>query len=176
MTALQPVLRTLLTEQQISRRVRELTQELSLEYADEEALMVGVLNGAARFLRDLERELSMDAQTDWIQVASYGAATTSSGGIRLVRDISLCVRDRRVLIVDDIVDSGRTLAWVIEHIQARGAADVKSCALLDKPSRRVVPVQADYVGFTIPDRFVVGYGLDWNGEYRDLPYIGVMEA
>ena len=137
---------------------------------------VGVLNGAAPFLRDLERELSVAAQTDWIQVASYGAVTASSGEIRLVRDISLCVRDRRVLIVDDIVDTGRTLAWLIEHIQARGAADVKSCALLDKPSRRVVPVQADYVGFTIPDRFVVGYGLDWNGEYRDLPYIGVMEA
>ena len=162
------------TAAQIDRRVDELVSEMERACRAENFVMIGILRGSFIFLADLVRDLYLHGihpRIDFITIESYGGETESSGQVRMVKDLRLDIAGADVLLVDDILDTGRTLQFTANHLKEKGAASVRTCALLDKPSRRVVPFQADYVGFTIPDEFVVGYGLDYDSRYRELPYI-----
>lgn len=167
----------LLSEEQLKARIGELGREISRDYAGRPLLVVGVLKGSAVFLADLIRSIDLPLDYDFVAISSYGADTQSSGVVRLLKDLDASVDGRDVLIVEDIVDTGWTLrlSYIAENMRARNAASVKVCTLLDKPSRRQVDVGIDYCGFVIDDLFVVGYGLDYNGRYRNLPYVGVVK-
>lgn len=165
----------LINRSEISRRVQEMADEISRDYAGSEILLIGVLKGAFIFMADLVRALSIPCQTDFIRAASYGAGTESSGKIVMTKDVELVVDGRNVLIVEDIVDSGLTLQYIVDTLKARNPKSVKVCAFLDKRSRRKVPFEADYVGFTMDDGFIVGYGLDFNEQYRYLPAVYVID-
>jgi hypoxanthine phosphoribosyltransferase len=166
----------LLTEEELHARVRELGRQISEDYQGKSLLVVGVLKGSAIFLADLIRSIDLPLDYDFVAISSYGADTRSSGVVRLLKDLDASVVGRHVLIVEDIVDTGWTLrlSYIAENIKARGAASVKVCALLDKPCRRQVDIGIDYRGFVIDDVFVIGYGLDFDGRYRNLPYVGVL--
>ncbi|MCX7598284.1 MAG: hypoxanthine phosphoribosyltransferase [Armatimonadetes bacterium] len=166
-----PVKRILLTADQIQERVSQLAAQLQRDYAGRRPLLVAVLRGSVVFLSDLIRHLNMPVCLDFVQLASYGDSTCSSGQVEVLKDLGTDIAGQDVVVVEDIVDTGRTLAYLVEELERRGAASVKVCALLDKPSRREVPVRLDYVGFEVPDCFVVGYGLDFAGQYRNLPYV-----
>lgn len=163
-----------LTREEISVRVRELAEQISHDYAGCEPILVGILRGAVVFLADLMREMTISATVDFMAIASYGDTTASSGEVRLLKDLDESIEGRDVLVVEDIIDSGRTLQFLLNTLKVRRPRTLRVCALLDKPSRRVVDLSADYVGFEIPDLFVVGYGLDWAGRFRNLPYIAVL--
>jgi hypoxanthine phosphoribosyltransferase len=167
--------RTLFTERQIAARVRTLAGEIARDYCEDPIVIVGVLRGSFIFLADLVRALhrrGRRAMIDFMTLDSYGGGTASNGRVRLVQGFSTEVRGRRVLLVDDILDTGRTIEYARAYLRRRGAAEVRVCALLEKPARRVFPsVGADYIGFSVPDVFVVGYGLDYAGWHRDLPHI-----
>jgi hypoxanthine phosphoribosyltransferase len=165
----------LLTEEQIARRVRELADRLSRDYAGKELVLVGVLNGAFVFLADLLRALTVPAEVEFVGASSYGDGTVSRGVCELTKDLDRPIEGKHAVVVEDIVDTGRTLAAIVECLRTRGAASVEVCALLDKPSRRVVGLQPRYIGFEIPDKFVVGYGLDFAHHYRGLPGVAVLE-
>ncbi|MGQ9523353.1 MAG: hypoxanthine phosphoribosyltransferase [Armatimonadota bacterium] len=164
----------LLTREQISVRVRELAAQISHDYAGREPVLVGILRGAVVFLADLMREMTISATIDFMAISSYGDASTSSGEVRLLKDLDESIEGKDVLVVEDIVDSGRTLQFLLNTLEVRRPRSLKVCTLLDKPSRRVVDLSADYVGFQIPDLFVIGYGLDWAGRFRNLPYIAAL--
>lgn len=165
----------LIAEDRLLARVGELAAEISAAYQGQELLVVGVLKGAFVFCGDLLRRLQgVDAQVDFIAASSYGTATETSGTVRIVKDLDAAVAGRHVLLVEDIVDTGLTLNYLREHILHQQPASLRICALLDKPSRRRVQVPVDYVGFEIPDVFIVGYGIDWAERYRYLPYIGAV--
>lgn len=168
--------RVLLTGTQIQDRVKELGQEISRDYRGLQLLAVGVLKGAAIFLSDLAREISVPVSFDFIAVSSYGAATLTSGVVRILKDLDEGIGGRHVLLVEDIVDTGLTLNYLLEILRARNPATLKVCALLDKPGRRVVQVPIDYKGFEIPNQYVVGYGLDYGEMYRNLPYLAVLKG
>ena len=159
----------------LSRRVRELGRQISADYADRDLLLVGVLKGAVFFLSDLMRHIAVPCEVDFMAVASYGSATDSSGVVRILKDLDVALEDRHVLIVEDIVDSGLTLQYLLRSLGARNPASIEVCALLTKPERRKVALEPRYVGFEIPNRFVVGYGLDHRERYRNLPYVAVLE-
>ncbi len=159
----------------LHRRVSELAEQLRRDYAGKTPLFLGVLTGSFIFLSDLVRALDLPCQVDFLAVRSYGQKTESSGAPRLVFDTKSPILGRDVILVEDILDSGHTLRYIMDLIRGEKPASVSSCVLLDKPSRRQVPFVADYVGFAIPDVFVVGYGLDYAGDYRALPYVGVLE-
>jgi|Deesub1362A_J573_1020465.scaffolds.fasta_scaffold02437_6 hypoxanthine phosphoribosyltransferase len=161
-----------LTPEQIQARVAELGEQLSRDFQGEEPIFLGVLNGAFIFLSDLVRHMRLPVQVDFVRLASYGASTTSSGQIRITKDCELDLTGRCVLVVEDIVDTGLTLHWLAERLRARGPRQLKLCALIDKPERRQCDLHLDYVGFHIPRGFLVGYGLDYNEQYRYLPGIG----
>jgi hypoxanthine phosphoribosyltransferase len=163
----------LLTEDQLAQRVRELGQEISKDYEGKDLLVVGILKGAVLFMADLLRSISIPVKMDFMAVSSYGASTHSSGVVRITKDMDQSVEDKDILIVEDIVDTGLTLTYLLDNLGTRKPASVKCCVLLDKPSRRKVAITPDYRGFTIPDEFVVGYGLDYAEIYRNLPYVGV---
>jgi hypoxanthine phosphoribosyltransferase len=163
----------LIPQGEIARRVAELGFSIAADYAGKELVLVGLLKGAFPFIADLARSIDLDFQVSFMTVSSYGAGQVSSGEIKIVQDIDCPIEGKHVLIVEDIVDTGQTLARVIGHLQARSPASVRVCTMLDKPSRRVVDLAADYVGFAVEDLFVVGYGMDLGGLYRNLPYIGV---
>lgn len=169
----------LLSADTVQRRVTELGEQISRDYPDpdEPLLLVGVLKGAALFLADLVRAVDRPLEFDFVAIASYGAATKSSGEVRVLKDLESAVSGKHVIIVEDILDTGLTLrfSYLIESLKARQAASVKVCVLLDKPSRRRVEVPVDYCGFVIEDRFVVGYGMDYAETYRNLPYIAYVE-
>ena len=165
----------LVTSEQIQQAVEKLGRQLTAEYQSKNPLVIGVLRGAAPFMVDLIRTMDCPLEIDFIDVSSYGEATESSGTVTILKDIDSQVAGRHVLLIEDIVDTGQTLQKLLELFNARGAATVKVCSLLDKPERRIAPVQADYVGLTIPNEFVVGYGLDFRQHYRNLPYIGVLK-
>jgi len=167
--------RVLLTRQQIQERVAVLGEEISADYRGKELLAIGVLKGSVVFLADLLRVLTVPVELDFIAVSSYGSSSTSSGVVRFLKDLDKSVTGREVLLVEDIVDTGLTLKCIAEHLLSQGPAGFKVCALLDKPSRRKVPVKIDYLGFSVPDRFLVGYGLDYAGRYRNLPDICVLQ-
>jgi hypoxanthine phosphoribosyltransferase len=165
----------LLSADQIALRVRELGQEISRDYAGKSPLFVGVLKGAWVFMADLVRQLTIPVHCDFVMLSSYGTGTTSSGQIGLRLDLSTPVAGQDLLIVEDIIDTGHTMPWLIAHLEKRQPASIRLCALLDKPSRRRLPVRIDYLGFTVPDRFIVGYGIDCAEQYRELPYVGYIE-
>lgn len=169
------IARMLLEPERIQQRVRELAQQISHDYADaDDLLLVGVLKGSVMFMVDLARSLQRDIALDFIAISSYGAATKTSGVVRVLKDLETDIGGRHVIIVEDIVDSGLTLAYLRESLQRRNPASLRICSLLNKPNRRRSDVTIDYRGFDIPDEFVVGYGLDFAEHYRNLPYIGVL--
>ena len=155
----------------LQHRVRELAEEISRDYAGRDLLLIGVLKGAVFFLSDLMRHLDVNCEVDFMAVSSYGASTDSSGVVRILKDLDASIEARDVLIVEDIVDSGLTLSYLFRILRARGPASLEVCALLTKPERREIEMPIRYVGFDIPNEFVVGYGLDYAERYRDLPYI-----
>ncbi len=161
---------------ELQHRVRELGAEISRDYAGRELLLIGVLKGAVFFLSDLMRELEVSCEVDFMAVASYGSATKSSGVVRILKDLDAVIAGRHVLIVEDIVDSGLTLQYLLRNLRSRDPASLEVCALLIKPSRRQVDLHARYVGFEIPDRFAIGYGLDHGERYRNLPYVAALNA
>jgi hypoxanthine phosphoribosyltransferase len=158
----------------LSRRVRELGAQISADYAGRELLLVGVLKGAVFFLSDLMRHIEVPCEVDFMAVASYGSATDSSGVVRILKDLDAAIEGRDVLIVEDIVDSGLTLQYLLRNLGARNPASIEVCALLTKPERRKVELEPRYVGFEIPNRFVIGYGLDHAERYRNLPYVAAL--
>jgi hypoxanthine phosphoribosyltransferase len=164
----------LVTAEQLQRRVRELGEQISADYAGRDLLMVGVLKGAVFFLSDLMRHVSSPCELDFMAVASYGSATDSSGVVRILKDLDRPIAGREVLIVEDIVDSGLTLQYLMRSLGARDPASLEVCALLTKPERRKVDLPTRYVGFEIPNRFAIGYGLDHAERYRNLPYIAAL--
>lgn len=165
----------LLDEDQLKERVRQLGQQITEDYKGENILVVGILKGAMIFLTDLVRNIDVPTSFDFMAVSSYGAGTVSSGVVRIMKDLDKSIEGKHVIIVEDIVDTGLTLQYLVENIKSRGPASLKLCTLLDKPERRKVDVPIDYKGFSIPDEFVVGYGLDYNERYRNLPYIAVLK-
>jgi hypoxanthine phosphoribosyltransferase len=160
---------------ELARRVRQLGRQISEDYAGRELLLVGVLKGAIFFLSDLMRHIDVPCEVDFMAVASYGSSTDSSGVVRILKDLDAPLEGRDVLIVEDIVDSGLTLQYLLRNLGARNPASIEVCALLTKPDRRKVELEPRYVGFEIPNRFVVGYGLDYVERYRNLPYVAVLE-
>lgn len=165
---------TLLNEAQIQARVREMGAQINREYAGQEVLVVGILKGAFVFCADLLRTLSIQTRVDFMAVSSYGSATESSGVIRILKDLDGSVEGRHVLLVEDIVDSGLTLKYLKEYLGHQNPASLRVAVLLDKPSRRKTDVSVDYIGFSIADEFIVGYGIDYAEQYRHLPYIGMI--
>jgi len=158
----------------LRRKVADLGAAVSRDYADRNLLLVGVLKGAVFFLSDLMREITVPCEVDFMAVASYGSATDSSGVVRILKDLDASIEGRHVLIVEDIVDSGLTLQYLLRNLRARGPESVEVCALLTKPSRRKIDLDARYVGFEIPDKFAIGYGLDHGERYRNLPYVAAL--
>ena len=171
MTDIQEVL---LDEDQLSARVKELGKEISKDYADGDLMLLGILKGSVIFLADLVRAISIPVDMDFRAVSSYGAGTETSGQVRVLKDLEDSIEGRDILIVEDIIDSGLTLSYLIETLKSRNPRSVRVVVLLDKPERRQQRVIVDYVGFSIPDAFVVGYGLDYAEQYRSLPFVGVL--
>ncbi|MGE3268191.1 MAG: hypoxanthine phosphoribosyltransferase [Chloroflexota bacterium] len=164
----------LVTEEQLAARVAELGAQITADYDGKRLLLLGVLKGAVIFLVDLARQIQLSLEIDFMAVSSYGASTQSSGIVRILKDLEDSVEGQHILVVEDIVDSGLTLDYLLRTLAARGPASIKVCGLLVKERPRDLSIPVDYVGFTIPDRFVVGYGLDYAERYRNLPYIGVL--
>jgi hypoxanthine phosphoribosyltransferase len=158
----------------LSRRVKELADQISSDYADKDLLLIGVLKGAVFFVSDLMRHLEIPVEVDFMAVASYGSATRSSGVVRILKDLDAAIEGRDVLIVEDIVDSGLTLQYLLRNLAGRNPRSLEVCALLIKPERRKVDLHTRYVGFEIPDRFAIGYGLDHAERYRNLPYVAAL--
>ncbi|MEE8583620.1 MAG: hypoxanthine phosphoribosyltransferase [Acidobacteriota bacterium] len=163
----------LLEAESIQNRVAEMGRRISQDYKGRSPLFVCILRGAALFCSDLIRHVDLPLRLDFIALSSYGASTKSSGEVRLIKDLESSIEKVDVILVEDIVDTGLTLSYLIHNLENRGPASLKVCTLLSKPDRRLVDVQVDYIGFDIPDKFVVGYGLDFNQHFRNLPYIGV---
>ena len=174
-TELEAAVSEVLIEQDaLGARVAELGDEISADYEGREVLLIGVLKGAVFFMADLMRHVRVPCEIDFMAISSYGAATDSSGVVRILKDLELNIRDRDVLVVEDVIDSGLTLSYLMRNLGAREPASLEVCALLTKPGRREIEVPVRYVGFEIPNRFVIGYGLDFAERYRNLPYVGVL--
>lgn len=168
-------IRVLISEEEIEERIREMARQISEFYQGEPVHLVSVLKGGVFFTCELAKRLSVPVSLDFMSVSSYGDGTKSSGVVRVVKDLDEAIEGRHVLVVEDIVDSGRTLSYLLNNLKSRKPKSLRLCTLLDKPERRVADVHVDYTGFEIPDEFVVGYGLDYMQHYRNLPYIGVVE-
>ncbi len=165
----------LLTEEQISVRVKEIAEEMAEFYSGKEVVFVCILKGSVSFFADLTRAISFPVIYDFMCVSSYGSQTVSGGSVRILKDLTVDITGKHVVIIEDILDTGNTLSSLLSQLSARNPASLKLCCMLDKPERRTKPIQADYVGFKIPDEFVVGYGLDYDEQYRQLPYVGVLK-
>ena len=166
-------IKTLLTREEVEKRIKELAKEIEKDYCGKDLLVIGLLKGSIMFLSDLIKEMDLPVMIDFMSVSSY-SGTTSTGVINVLKDTDISVKDKDVLIVEDIIDTGLTLSHVKKLLEDRGAKSLKICTLLDKPSRRTVEMKGDYVGFEIPDEFVVGYGLDYDQHHRNLPYVGIV--
>lgn len=173
---LQEIERIMFTDEQIQARVAELRAQLANDYDGKDPIFLGVLKGAIPFFKDITSSIPIKCCYDFVCASSYGANVQTSGKVDLLQDITMDVRGRHIVILEDILDTGTTLKCLKEHLQAAGPASLKLCVLLDKPERRTVDIQADYVGFTIPNEFVVGYGLDYDQHYRNLPYVGILKS
>lgn len=168
--------RVLVTEEELAEAVKRLGEAITRDYQGKEVLAVGILRGASLFMADVIRQIDCYLEIDFMDVSSYGTATESSGEVKIIKDLDTSVEGKHVLIVEDIIDTGRTLQYLINLLKVRKAASIKICSLLDKPSRRIMTdVIVDYVGVKVPNEFVVGYGLDYEQKYRNLPYIGVLK-
>ncbi len=167
--------RTLFSEEELKRRVAEMGAQITRDYEGKKPVIISILRGSYIFMADLTREIKIPCNVDFMAVSSYGGGTSSSGQVKILKDLSENIEGRDVLVVEDILDSGNTLSYLLQLLKARKVASIKLCTLLDKPARRTKDVQADYVGFTVPDYFVVGYGLDYAEYYRNLPYIGILK-
>ena len=165
----------LYSQEQLRQRVKELGAQITADYAGKEPVLASVLRGSYIFMADLTRAIDLPVTVDFMAVSSYGAGTKSSGQVEIKKDLSDSIEGRDLIIVEDILDSGNTLFYLMEILKARKPASIRICTLMDKPDRRTQPIVADYVGFTIPDAFVVGYGLDYNEKYRNLPYVGILK-
>ena len=165
----------LIDREALQRRIAELGEEISADYAGRDLLLVGVLKGAVFFMADLMRGLSIPCEIDFMAISSYGDSTDSSGVVRILKDLDINIEGRAVLVVEDIIDSGLTLSYLMRNLEAREPASLEICALLTKPERREAEVPVRYIGFEIPNRFVIGYGLDFGERYRNLPYVGVLD-
>ncbi|MDE6909528.1 MAG: hypoxanthine phosphoribosyltransferase [Lachnospiraceae bacterium] len=168
-------IRVLLTEDEVDARIKQIGDEISRDYEGRQVHLVCVLKGGSFFMCELAKRITVPVSLDFMSVSSYGGSTKSSGIVKIVKDLDESLQGKDVIVVEDIVDSGRTLSYLLELLGQRGPRSMKLCTLLDKPDRRVVDVTVDYKGFEIPDAFVVGYGLDYDQRYRNLPYIGVVE-
>jgi hypoxanthine phosphoribosyltransferase len=168
--------KALLTEEQIQTRVKELAKEIEKDFNGEDVLLVGILKGAVVFVADLMRNMKINVSIDFMAVSSYGNSTTSSGVVKLIKDLDTDIKDQNVVIVEDIIDSGLTLNYLQKNLRDRSPKALKICTLLDKPERRKCDIPVDYCGFEIPDKFIVGYGIDYAEKYRQLPYIGIVES
>jgi hypoxanthine phosphoribosyltransferase len=167
--------RVVVTEDEIKAKIAELAKRVAEDYADQEPLLVGVLKGAVMFMADFARELQRPVQMEFMAVSSYGASTSSSGVVRILKDLDKDITGRHVLVIEDIIDSGLTLSWLLRNLAARNPASVQVVALFRKPDAVKVPVDVKYIGFDIKNEFVVGYGLDFAERYRDMPYVGVLK-
>lgn len=165
----------LLSEEAVDKRIQEIGERISKDYAGKQVHLVCVLKGGCPFMCELAKRITVPVSYDFMAVSSYGRDTKSSGVVKIVKDLDESLKDKDVIVVEDIVDSGRTLSYLIEMLRDRGPASLRLCTLLDKPDRRVIDVNVDYTGFAIPDEFVVGYGLDYDQKYRNLPYIGIVK-
>ena len=168
-------IRVMLTEEEVDAKISEIGQRISKDYAGKEVHLVCVLKGGSFFMCELAKRITVPVSIDFMSVSSYGGDTKSSGVVKIVKDLDEPLKDKNVIVVEDIVDSGRTLSYLLEPLGQREPQSLALCTLLDKPERRVTNVKVDYTGFEIPDEFVVGYGLDYDQKYRNLPYIGVVE-
>lgn len=164
----------LITEEELNKRIIEIAEDITKDFGNEDLILVCVLKGGVMFMTDVAKKLKQKVEFEFIDVSSYGNETISSGKITLNKDIESSIEGKNVILLEDIVDTGRTLNYLIEYLKEKNPATLKICTLLDKPSRRVVDINADYIGFTIPDSFIVGYGLDYAQKYRNLPYIGIL--
>ena len=169
------VSKVLIEEDAVAARVAELGAEISGDYAGKDLLLVGVLKGAVFFMADLMRNLTIPCEVDFMAISSYGASTDSSGVVRILKDLDINIEGRHVLVVEDIIDSGLTLSYLIRNLESRNPATLEICALLTKPERREIDVHVRYTGFEIPNEFVIGYGLDFGERYRNLPYVAVLD-
>ncbi|MBO4376513.1 MAG: hypoxanthine phosphoribosyltransferase [Lachnospiraceae bacterium] len=167
--------KVMLSEEEVDKRISEIGAQISKDYAGKQVHLVCVLKGGAFFMVELAKRITVPVSLDFMSVSSYGSDTKSSGVVKIIKDLDEPLNGKDVLVVEDIIDSGRTLSYLLEMLKDRKPASLKLCTLLDKPSRRVIDVDVDYTGFQIPDEFVVGYGLDYDQRYRNLPYIGIME-
>ncbi len=167
--------KVLLTEEEVDKRIQQIGDQISKDYEGKQVHLVCVLKGGSFFMCELAKRITVPVSLDFMSVSSYGSDTKSSGVVKIVKDLDDSIKDKDVLVVEDIVDSGRTLSYLMEMLRDRAPRSLRLCTLLDKPSRRVVEVDVDYTGFSIPDEFVVGYGLDYDQRYRNLPYIGIVE-
>jgi hypoxanthine phosphoribosyltransferase len=165
----------LVDEVSLKNRVAELGEEISRDYQGRDLLLIGVLKGAVFFMADLMRHLTVPCEIDFMAISSYGASTDSSGVVRILKDLDINIEGREVLVVEDIIDSGLTLSYLMRNLEAREPASLQVCALMTKPERRQIDVPVRYIGFEIPNRFVIGYGLDFAERYRNLPYVGVLD-
>ena len=165
----------LFSEEQLKNRVREIAQQITADYRGKEIMLISVLRGSFVFMADLCRAIDLPCTLDFMAVSSYGKGTKSSGQVQITKDLSEDISDRHIIVVEDILDSGNTLSYLLKILENRHPASIRLCTLLDKPDRRVKPVEVHYSGFTIPDAFVVGYGLDYAEKYRNLPYIGILK-
>lgn len=167
--------RVMLTEEEVDAKINEIGKKISEDYAGKQVHLICVLRGGSFFMCELAKRITVPVSLDFMSVSSYGGDTKSSGVVKIVKDLDDPLKDKHVIVVEDIVDSGRTLSYLMELLEQRGPKSLALCTLLDKPERRVVDVNVDYTGFQIPDEFVVGYGLDYDQRYRNLPYIGIVE-
>ncbi len=165
----------LFSQQQLAERVDQIAQEITRDYAGKEIVLISVLRGSFVFMADLCRRIDLPCTIDFMSVSSYGKGTSSSGQVQITKDLSGDISGKHILVVEDILDSGNTLSYLLKLLEQRAPASIRLCTLLDKPERRVKPVEVHYSGFTIPDAFVVGYGLDYAEHYRNLPYIGILK-
>jgi hypoxanthine phosphoribosyltransferase len=171
----QAVTEVLIERDVLQRRIQELGEEISADYTGRDLLLIGVLKGAVFFMADLMRNLTIPCEIDFMAISSYGDSTDSSGVVRILKDLDINIEGRDVLIVEDIIDSGLTLSYLLRNLEARGPASLEICSLLTKPERREADVPVRYIGFEIPNRFVIGYGLDFAERYRNLPYVGILD-
>ncbi|MGN0482842.1 MAG: hypoxanthine phosphoribosyltransferase [Lachnospiraceae bacterium] len=168
-------IRVLVSEEEVEKRIRVLGEKISQDYEGQAIHLICVLKGGVFFTCELAKRLTVPVSVDFMSVSSYGNDTKSSGVVKIIKDLDESIEGQNVLVVEDIIDSGRTLSYLLQNLQSRHPKSIRLCTLLDKPERRVKPVKVDYTGFQIPDEFVVGYGLDYQQRYRNLPYIGVVE-
>lgn len=163
----------LIPEEKLQERISELSEQINKDFAGKAITLICILKGGVMFMVDLAKKLSLNLELDFMDISSYGDSTESSGKLKVLKDLENSIEGKDVLLVEDIIDTGRTLSYLVEYLKSKNPNSFKICALLDKPDRRIIDVDVDYIGFKIPDKFVIGYGLDYNQYYRNLPYIGV---